>query len=97
MERKYPEKIGDVLREFLEESSLHERLDELRAAELWPRVAGKEISDLCSKPIVKSGVMKIGVKNASLRQELHMNRTSLKNYINEIIGKEIISEIRFIS
>ena len=97
MDRVDPESVGDVLRNFLEEASLQNRMDELKAADLWPRIAGKGIADLTGKPHVKNGVMSIGVPNASLRHELHMNRTSLKALINQTIGKEIISEIRFTS
>lgn len=97
MERKVPESIGDVLRSFLEETSLQTRLDELKGVELWAKVAGAEIAAECGKPIVKKGVMSIGVSNASLRNELHMSRSQFRNHINKLIGKEIIKEIRFIS
>ena len=97
MERKEPESVGDVLRSLLEESSLKARMEELDAIELWPQVAGESIASECSRPSVKNGVMSISVKNAALRNELHMSRTSLRSLINNHLGKEIISEIRFVS
>ena len=97
MERKRPESVGDVLRSLLEETRLQSRMEELRAASLWEKVVGDAIAAECSKPKVKNGVMSIGVRNASLRQELHMSRTGIRALINKHIGKEIITEIRFVS
>lgn len=97
MQRRTPEKVGDVLRALLEETSLQSRMDELRAADLWKKVVGEAIAMHTSHPQVKKGVMSIGVKNASLRQELTMNRSRLRELINKSIGKETITEIRFVS
>ena len=97
MQRYNPQSVGDVLRDLLEQTSLQNRMDELKAADLWKRVAGNAIADLTSRPSVKNGVMSIGVPNASLRNELHMNRTRLREIINRNIGKEVITEIKFTS
>lgn len=97
MKRYDPESIGDVMRNLLEESSLQGRMDELKAADMWPRVVGEYIAAQTSKPYVKKGIMSIGVPNASLRQELHMNRSRLCRHINNSFGKEIITEIKFTS
>lgn len=97
MQRHTPESVGDVLRNFLEQTSLQNRMDELKAADLWKSVVGEALAALTSKPLVKNGVMSVGVANASLRNELLMNRTSLRKIINNRMGKEIISEIKFTS
>ena len=97
MERYEAQSIGDVLRTLLEETSLQERMDELKAAHLWPAVVGTPIARLCKPATVKKGVMTVGVANASLRQELHMSRSRLRQLINEAIGKETILEIKFTS
>lgn len=97
MERHKPQSVGDVLRDLLQESSLHHRMEELKAADLWGGIVGQNISNLCSKPNVKNGVMQIGVPNAALRNELLMNRSRIREIINNNIGKEIIKEIRFTS
>ena len=97
MERKIPQSVGDVLRDLLEETSLQNRMDELRAADMWASIVGKEIAALTSRPAVKNGIMSVGVPNASLRNELHMSRSTLRELINRKSGKEIITEIRFTS
>ena len=97
MERYSPQSVGDVLRDLLEQTSLQSRMDELKAADLWKHIIGNQIAGLTGKPNVKKGVMSVGVPNASLRNELYINRSQLKNMINEKIGKEVITEIRFTS
>lgn len=97
MQRYSPESVGDVLRNLLEETSLQNRMDELKAVDLWAKIAGRAIADLTNRPTVKNGVMSIGVPIASLRNELYMNRTRLRELINSSIGKDVISEIRFTS
>lgn len=101
MERKDPQSIGDVLRDLLQATELQDRMDELKAIELWRKVVGDDIAQNCSNPAVKNGIMTIRVPNASLRHELMMSRGNLRNIINEMIhketDKEIIKEIRFIS
>lgn len=97
MQRHSPQSVGDVLRNLLEETSLQNRMDELKAADMWTKIAGKDMAAKTSRPNVKNGVMQIGVPNASLRNELHMNRSRLREIINKTIGKEVITEIKFTS
>ena len=95
MERHAPQSVGDVLRSLLEETSLQSRMDELKAVDLWKQIVGEHLATLTGKPYVKNGVMQVGVPNAALRQELSMNRTSLRMIINKKLGKEIIKDLRF--
>ncbi len=95
MERKDFTTIADVLRQCFENSAMQERLEETRACDAFATVVGEGFSSLCSKPAMKRGVMTIGVRNASLRSELHMRRSSIAAAINEIVGKETVKNIIF--
>lgn len=97
MERKDPERVADVLRNLLEETALQTRMEELNAANNWEKIVGQQIAAQTSRPLVKNGMMQIGVPNASLRNELHMHRSRLRELLNQSIGKVIIKEIRFTS
>lgn len=97
MERTDPQSIGDILRLALQENCMQDRLDECKAADLWVSVIGVDLARKCRRPIVKNGLMSVGVPNAALRNELTMNRSSLRGAINRIIGKDTITEIRFTS
>ncbi len=96
MERSEIKSIGDVLRQAIEETNMQGRLDELRAADLWPSIVGADIASRTMKPLVRSGAMTIRVVDASLRHELNMHRTLLLREINRLMQKEIIISLRFI-
>lgn len=95
MKRVEPESIGDVLRQTLESQGMTERLYETRAINLWPAIVGEEIACLTSRPMMHDGLMTVYVRNASLRQELNMSRSSLARIINDTLGREVVKDMRF--
>lgn len=97
MEKSTPQSLGDILRLAFQENCMQDRLDENTAVRLWPQVVGISNAAECATPVVNGGVMMVGVPNASLRHELHMNRSLLRSTLNNLIGRETITEIRFIS
>lgn len=95
MKRQEPESVGDVLRQALQMHGLADRLYETRAINLWPSIVGEEIAAQSARPYVNNGIMTIHVRNASLRHELNMSRSSLVNIFNETLGREVIKELYF--
>lgn len=96
MERKDAVSLGELLRLSIEASENSRRFDEVTAINTWPSVVGAEIASMSPRPVVKKGIMYISLHNAGLRQELNMQRSALCAALNRKVGKEIISEIRFI-
>ncbi len=95
MKRLEPESIGDVLRQTLQEQGMTDRLYEAKAIASWPGIVGSEIAALTSRPMVFKGVMTVHVRTAPLRQELNMSRSLLLRIINETVGREVITDLRF--
>lgn len=95
MERKESQSIGDVLRLAFQDNCMQDRLDERKAVDAWASVVGADLAAQCMRPVVRDGVMAVGVRNASLRQELTMNRSRLCRAINSAVGRVIIEDIRF--
>lgn len=96
MERKDVVSIGDVLRECLEQSRMHDRLDEVRACDNFQLVVGSQLAALCRRPSMRQGVMTIATSNASLRQDLNMRRGRIMQGINDLMGKDVVKQIKFI-
>lgn len=92
-----PQSMGDVMRALLQENRMDSRLDEFKAIEVWPSVVGNHIAGECGRMFVKAGVLTVSVPNAALRHELTMSRSPLMREINRVIGKPVLTEIRFIS
>lgn len=97
MKRTETMSIGDVLRQALEDNCMQGQLDRVRAADLWSLVVGEAISRQTTRPNVSGSVMTVGVPNAALRHELTMHRTSIAREINRQLGKEVLTDIRFVS
>lgn len=97
LKRTTPQSIGDILREVLEETDMLTHILEQRACQYWQTLVGPQLSSRAAKPTVAKGVMRIGVADASLRQELTMHRSNMVRLINERFGRRIISDIRFTS
>lgn len=95
MERRDAVTVGDVLRECLEKSSMQGRLNEVRACEAFVAVVGPQLAAQCKRPQIRSGLMTIGVSNASLRSELNMRRGHVLRAINETLGLEVVKDLSF--
>lgn len=95
MERKDAVTVGDVLRECLEKSKMQDRLDEVRACDAFGAVTGEGIASECRRPMMRNGIMTVGVGNSALRSELNMRRGRICSAINEFLDKEVVKEIQF--
>lgn len=95
MKRTDVQSIGDVCRLAFEEFNVTEQLLEQQACLAWIELAGPGLARLATRPEVKRGVMRIGINDASLRQELTMNRSRMISLINLRLGRTVITEIRF--
>lgn len=95
MQRTESQSIGDVLRLAFQDNCMQDRLDERRAVDAWSAVAGPDLAAQCMRPVVRDALMTIGVRNASLRHELTMNRSRLCRAINDRVGRKVIEDIRF--
>lgn len=97
MERKDIQSVGDVLRTAIAQDGMQGRLDEIRAAAAWPAIAGTYIASQTLRPYVRHGAMTIRVADAGLRQELSMHRSAIIAEFNRIVGREVITSLRFTS
>lgn len=95
MERKESQSIGEVLRLAFQDNCMQDRLDERKAIDAWAIIVGPELAAQCMRPTVRDALMSVGVRNASLRHELTMNRSQLCRAINATLGRNIIDDIRF--
>lgn len=97
MKRSQTMAVGDIMRQVLDQADMTRRLDQCRAADLWPQVVGPGIAARTTRPAVQGTLMTVGVANAALRQELNMSRSAIVREINRLIGRNVIEDIRFIS
>lgn len=95
MKRVSAQSVGEIIDGFLRQERLDSKLKEHRAAALWPELVGPGINRYTVNRTVKNGVMTVVLSSASLRNEMMLSRSVLKQRINEALGEEVIKEIQF--
>lgn len=81
----------DVL---LKKYRLQEGLTAHRASDAWKTYAGPFISSRTSKVEFKKGVLKIFIQSAALKQEIHMERSKIKEEMNKLLGNGTVDEVQ---
>ncbi len=95
MKRRNTETLRDVLLRYLHEEGLEMPLNEWRATQLWPKVAGPAVARLTGDVSLRQGTLYIKILRPALRQDLMMGRTQLVRRINEEVGAPVVQQIVF--
>lgn len=95
MKRKNTELLKDVLRRFLREQGLETPLNEYRAVQVWPQVAGPLITRMTGDVQFRNGTLYIKILRPALRQDLTMGRTQLVRKVNSLVGAPVVQNIVF--
>ena len=85
--------LGDLIKEFYELHKGPEYLEEQRIIQSWPQVVGPFIASHTIDLSIKNKVLFVRVDSDALRSELGYSKSLLIKNLNEVVGKEIISEI----
>lgn len=93
MRRSNQQTLGDVIREFLKNYNLEEKVTETRISEAWEKVMGQGISRYTQRLSLKNKTLTIYLSSPALRQELTYGKTKLIKMINETLGKEAVDDI----
>ena len=95
MIRKKEESMHDLVNQFLREEGLETPLMEYRIMQEWPVVAGKVISRYTGDLYIKNQVLHVQIKSPALRQNLSMMQSELTRKLNDSVGGNVITSIRF--
>ncbi len=85
--------LGDLIKEFYELHKGADYLEEQRIIQSWPQVVGPFIASHTIDLSIKSHVLFVRVDSDALRSELGYSKSLLIRNLNEVVGKEIISDI----
>ena len=95
MFRKKVKSIAELLPEFLRREGLETPLQQRRLIDSWENVVGAPIAAYCGEKFIKNQTLFIKITNPALRADLTMNRSILVRRLNEQVGAQVITEIRF--
>ncbi|HEY8483598.1 MAG TPA: DUF721 domain-containing protein [Longimicrobiales bacterium] len=77
-----PERVGDVLQRFLEESGLAERLDEARVVPEWARRVGERVAAVATPVRVSNGTLFVAVRSSAWLMELKLMEKEILRRLN---------------
>ena len=85
--------LGDLIKEFYEQHRGSDYLDEVKVINAWPKIVGPFIASHTIDLSVKNQVLFVRVDSDALRSELSYSKSLLLKNLNEMVGKEMVTEI----
>lgn len=95
MFRRKPKPVTDIVLQILRMQGLETPLLQRRLIMAWDDVAGNVISRYTADKFIKNQTLMVKITNPSLRADLNMRRTQLKDKLNEAVGSAVINDVRF--
>lgn len=93
MLRKNSQSIGEILRQYLRVTQLEQHAMEGRIAEVWQQTLGEQITRETERIYLLEGQLTVVLRSPSLRQEIVMRRTAIRQALNEKLGSDIIKSV----
>lgn len=90
---KKPRAIGDLLKDFVDDYPARKKLKRGMVLSVFPKTAGKRIMEQVEEFWFTGNKLFIKVKDQAWRQELHLQRNTLKKKLNDSVREEIVEEI----
>jgi predicted nucleic acid-binding Zn ribbon protein len=89
-----PVPIGGALQESLRAQGLGFLVHEQKLREQWERVMGGKAAQVAQLESLKDFVLHVKVEGAVWRNELHYQLDAVRKRANEVLGADIVREIR---
>lgn len=93
MRRSNTQKLGEVIKDYLQETNIGKKLTEIQLINSWEEIVGKEIARRTDKIYIKGNKLFVYFKSSVVRNELLLHRETIRTQMNERAGEEIIKEI----
>ncbi len=87
--------VKDLVLQVLREQGLETPLNQKRLIESWPVVAGPVIARYTLNTYIYNQTLHVRLSNPALRADLSMMRQELVKKLNDVVGEQVISDIRF--
>ena len=87
--------IKDLLLQVLRDQGLETPLLQKRLVEAWPEVAGPMVASYTLNTYIYNQTLYVRLSNPSLRADLSMRRSELTKKLNDVVGEQVITDVRF--
>ena len=79
----------------MREQGLETPLNQKRLVDAWPEVAGPVIARYTLNTYIYNQTLFVRLSNPALRSDLSMMRQELVKKLNDYVGEQIITDVRF--
>lgn len=93
MERREAKSIGEIIGQFLKVTQLEEHTWEEQMAQVWHETLGEMVAGETHSIHLVSGTLFVNLKSPSLKHEIMMRRTRIKELLNTKLGHEVIKTV----
>jgi predicted nucleic acid-binding Zn ribbon protein len=87
--------IKDLILRNLHEQGLETPLQQKRLIDAWPVVAGPLVAKYTLNTYIYNQTLYVRLSNPALRADLSMRRQELTQLLNNHVGEQVITDIRF--
>jgi predicted nucleic acid-binding Zn ribbon protein len=95
MRRSNTQPLSDILREYIREMRMENKLKETSVVQSWESVMGKTIARYTTNIYISKGVLFVEISSSVVKNELVMLREEIRTRLNESAGEEMITRIVF--
>lgn len=88
--------ISTIINGFLKNSGLSTGVDQQKAISVWGEAVGKKIAENTEVVSVEHGVLFIKANSSSWSQELQLKKKEILLKVNNKIGNNVITDMRFV-
>jgi len=93
MRKSNTQPIENVIREYLKEMNIDQKLKEVGIVSQWEKLMGKTVAIRTSQIYIRNHILYIHVTSSVLKNELLMMRQAIIEKINEEAGERIVEQI----
>ncbi len=87
--------LGNVLGGVIDKMGLRPKINAARIVETWAIMAGPQINNVTSNVWFRHGRLFVQLTSAAWRHELHMQRYTWQQRLNDQLGDVLVDEIVF--
>ena len=88
--------IGEVLFSVLKKKGMTSKFEENTLRKLWPEAVGQQIASQTQPDSLRNGTLFVKTVSSVWVQQLHFMKEEIRSKLNELSGKPLIKEIRFL-
>jgi len=87
--------LGEIFGHLLKQYGLNDKMIEQKIENAWANIVGDYCNKCTSKIIYKNKNLFVYIGNAAVKQELNFVKTKIINELNETLGDNFVSNIKF--